>query len=123
MWTMALGWLWGLGQGVRHAFEPDHIAAVSTMVAEQKSPRATMTFAAAWGAGHALVLFVFGGALLLLRAELAEPVADAFELLVAAMLVFLGVRGIRPTRPTDPVKGRGPGRPRPPPTPAGTPTN
>jgi hypothetical protein len=94
MLTMTLGWLWGLGQGLRHALEPDHVAAVSTVVAEQRGPRASATFAAAWGAGHALVLLLFGGALTLLRAELSESVAAVFELLVAVMLLVLGARGI-----------------------------
>jgi high-affinity nickel permease len=55
----------GLGflHGMRHALEPDHVAAVSTVLAEQRSGRATVGFALAWGAGHGLTLLVVGGLL------------------------------------------------------------
>jgi hypothetical protein len=90
-----LGLLWGLAQGVRHALEPDHLAAVSTLVADRRSPRQAASYAIAWGLGHALVLLAFGGALILVRARLPERVAAGFELGVAAMLVVLGVRALR----------------------------
>jgi hypothetical protein len=93
--TTALGLLWGLAQGMRHALEPDHLAAVSTLVAERRSPRAAASYALAWGVGHALVLLTVGGALLLVRARLPERVGAGFELAVAVMLVVLGVRALR----------------------------
>ncbi|HEY8038787.1 MAG TPA: hypothetical protein VIF15_03305 [Polyangiaceae bacterium] len=95
MLTTVLGLLWGLAQGVRHALEPDHLAAVSTLVAERKTARSAASYAVAWGVGHALVLLAFGGALLLLRGQVPERVGAAFELVVAAMLVVLGVRALR----------------------------
>ena len=60
----------GLVQGMRHALEPDHVAAVSTLVAEQRSATSSVRFAFAWGAGHALTLLVAGGALFALRAKM-----------------------------------------------------
>jgi hypothetical protein len=93
--TTALGLLWGLAQGVRHALEPDHLAAVSTLVAERRSARSAASYAMAWGAGHALVLLAFGGALLVLRGHVPPRIAASFELLVALMLVFLGARAVR----------------------------
>ena len=97
----------GLAAGVRHAFEPDHLAAVSTLVTGARPGRATLRFAAAWGAGHGAVLLAVGGVLFALRAEMPARVADGLELLVAFMLVVLGVRGIRraraePRRPVEP---------------------
>jgi hypothetical protein len=86
--------LFGFANGVRHAFEPDHLAAVSTLVAGQRTARASVRYAAAWGAGHASMLLLFGGALALLRAELSPAVTDTLELAVAAVLVGLGVRGL-----------------------------
>jgi hypothetical protein len=83
---------------VRHALEPDHLAAVSTLVADRRSARHAASYAAAWGLGHALVLVAFGGALILVRARLPERVAAGFELAVAAMLVVLGVRAIARAR-------------------------
>lgn len=100
-----LGAALGLAAGVRHAMEPDHLAAVSTVVAEQKSARRSMTFAAAWGVGHALMLLGVGGALLLVRREMPARLGDAFELAVAAMLVFLGLRAIVRARRQAPAAG------------------
>jgi high-affinity nickel-transport protein len=90
-----LGLLWGLAQGMRHALEPDHLAALSTLVADRRSPRSAASYAVAWGVGHALVLLAFGGALLLVRGHVPDRVGACFELLVAAMLIVLGVRGLR----------------------------
>jgi ABC-type nickel/cobalt efflux system permease component RcnA len=85
----------GFANGMRHALEPDHLAAVSTLVAGQRTARASMRYAAAWGAGHAVMLVVVGGALVALRAEMSDRASDALELVVASILVALGVRGLR----------------------------
>ncbi len=84
----------GFANGVRHALEPDHLAAVSTLVADQPSPRASFRYAAAWGAGHAAMLVLVGGALSVMERELPPAASDALELVVAVVLVALGVRGI-----------------------------
>lgn len=94
MLTTALGLVLGLAQGMRHALEPDHLAAVSTLVAERKSARSAASYAVAWGIGHAVVLLAFGGALLLVRGHVPERVGAGFELAVAVMLVVLGVRAL-----------------------------
>lgn len=93
--TTILGLFWGLAQGMRHALEPDHLAALSTLIADRRSPRSAASYAVAWGLGHALVLLAFGGVLLLVRAHVPERVAAGFELLVAVMLIVLGVLGLR----------------------------
>jgi len=86
----------GLGSllGVRHALEPDHLAAVSTLVAQERSGYKAAWLGACWGAGHTLMLLVVGAALVVLRAEMPAAVASAFELLVAVMLIVLGLRAI-----------------------------
>jgi hypothetical protein len=84
----------GFANGVRHALEPDHLAAVSTLVADQPTPRASFRYAAAWGAGHAAMLVLVGGALSVMEKELSPAASDALELVVAFVLVGLGVRGI-----------------------------
>jgi high-affinity nickel-transport protein len=88
------GWLLGMALGMRHALEPDHIAAVSTLMADRPRVRTAAWIGASWGLGHSLALCLAGGALLALRAEMPPQLADAFELVVAAMLVFLGVRAL-----------------------------
>src|SRR6266545_5059997 len=88
------GWVIGLALGMRHALEPDHLAAVSTMVASRPRAGAAAWVGACWGFGHSLALLVVGGGLLLLRAELPSWLADLFELGVAFMLIGLGARGV-----------------------------
>jgi len=88
------GWLVGMALGMRHALEPDHLAAVSTMVAQRPRAGAAAWVGACWGFGHTLALFVVGGGLLLLRAEVPPWLADVFELAVACMLMGLGARGV-----------------------------
>jgi hypothetical protein len=95
MWTLWIGCLFGLGQGVRHALEPDHLAAVSTVVATQRSVRTSMFFAVCWGLGHCLMLVAVGAPLFLARRQVTEPLGSVFELFVAAMLVTLGMRALR----------------------------
>ncbi len=85
----------GLANGVRHAIEPDHLAAVSTVVAQQKSAKDSMRFAATWGFGHGLVLLLVGGILLLLRAHMPHALEEGFEFAVGIMLVILGARAIQ----------------------------
>ena len=83
--------------GMRHALEPDHLTAVSTLMTsvpgERSGIRAAM-LGATWGLGHTLSLVVVGAVLVVLRAEMPARVADLFELFVAIMLVGLGVRAI-----------------------------
>jgi hypothetical protein len=98
MSAIFLGCLLGLAQGIRHALEPDHVTAVSTLVAGERTPRRIVSFAAIWGLGHALTLLVVGGALALFRARMPAQLADVFELVVAFMLVALGVRAVARAR-------------------------
>ncbi len=88
------GLLLGVLLGLRHAFEPDHLAAVSTLVADRQSPRAGLFVGAVWGLGHTLGLLGVGGALAVLEKTLPPSVEEAFECVVAGMLVLLGLRGL-----------------------------
>jgi hypothetical protein len=94
MLGLVSGWLLGLLGGVRHAFEPDHVGAVSTLVVEQKGARGAVLFALLWGFGHALMLLIVGGLLFFLRREIPPALGEAFELVVCVMLVFLGARAL-----------------------------
>jgi hypothetical protein len=93
--SVILGLLFGLLQGLRHAFEPDHVVAISTMMGEQRTSRARVGYAAAWGIGHATMLLVVGTLLMLLRAELPARLDALFELGVSLMLIVLGGRALR----------------------------
>jgi hypothetical protein len=87
----------GLGSllGMRHALEPDHLAAVTTLVSRERSGLRAAVLGAWWGVGHTLALVVVGAVLIVVRREMPVSVAAAFELGVALMLIALGVRAIR----------------------------
>ena len=82
----------GLGfiLGLRHALDTDHIAAVSTVLAERPSWRASSVVGLSWGLGHTLVLLLVGAIVLVLQVPIPGPVAVAAELFVGLMLVGLG---------------------------------
>lgn len=80
--------------GMRHALEPDHLAAMTTLVSRERSGYKAAFLGACWGVGHTIALVVVGAALVLLRAEMPARVATLFEFLVALMLIALGVRAI-----------------------------
>jgi hypothetical protein len=88
------GSLLGVLLGMRHACEPDHLAALSTLVAEERNPRRGLLLGAFWGLGHTLALLGVAVVLGALQARLPERVADLFELGVALMLLALGVRAL-----------------------------
>jgi hypothetical protein len=88
------GILLGLLVGVRHAFEPDHLTAVSTLVSEARDGRRGAVLGAIWGIGHTLSLVTVGIVLAIVDASLPGQVAATFELAVSAMLILLGARAI-----------------------------
>ncbi len=85
----------GLLLGMRHALEPDHLAAVSTLLdGGRRRGSAAAYLGAFWGFGHTLAILGLGGTLLALRVELPLRAQGLLELAVAAMLVWLGGRGL-----------------------------
>ena len=80
--------------GLRHATDPDHIAAVSTLVASgrENAKRAAARLGVWWGLGHAITLVAFGVPILLFEAYLPEKAQQGAETLVAAVIVYLALR-------------------------------
>jgi high-affinity nickel permease len=80
--------------GLRHATDPDHIAAVTTLVAggRERAAKRAGELGLAWGLGHAVTLFAFGLPILLLSAYLPERVQQTAETAVAGVIVYLAVR-------------------------------
>jgi ABC-type nickel/cobalt efflux system permease component RcnA len=80
--------------GLRHATDPDHIAAVTTLVASgrERATRNAARLGAWWGAGHALTLVLFGLPILLFERYLPERLQQGAETAVAALIVFLAIR-------------------------------
>ena len=94
MYATLIACLLGTLLGMRHALEPDHLAAVSTLATEQKSARAGLWLGASWGIGHTLALLIIGGSLAVLETQMPVRLADGFEAVVAVMIVALGLRAL-----------------------------
>jgi high-affinity nickel-transport protein len=94
MSSTALGIVLGTAVGLRHAFEPDHLTAVSTLVNETHTPWTGARLGVLWGLGHTISLVVVGTILALVGATLPPRAAVGFELGVALMLLVLGARAI-----------------------------
>jgi ABC-type nickel/cobalt efflux system permease component RcnA len=80
--------------GIKHAIEPDHVIAVSTIASQSKKLWHASLAGVFWGIGHTLTLFVIGLILILMRGEIPEKWAMSLEFLVGIMLVYLGVKTI-----------------------------
>ncbi len=75
--------------GMGHAFEPDHLLAVSTLVARHDELRAALKNGLFWGLGHTTMLVIFGGLLIFGRATFLQ--SGYFEAVVGVMLIGLGI--------------------------------
>jgi ABC-type nickel/cobalt efflux system permease component RcnA len=80
--------------GLRHASDPDHLAAVSTLIASdpEDGTRRAGRLGLAWGAGHALTLALFGLPIVLLKAYLPEPLQRTAEAAVGVVIMLLAIR-------------------------------
>jgi ABC-type nickel/cobalt efflux system permease component RcnA len=80
--------------GLRHASDPDHLVAVSTLVADTRgrAARAAARLGAAWGLGHAATLLAFGLPVLVLRSFLPHVVEQSAEALIGVIIVVLAAR-------------------------------
>jgi ABC-type nickel/cobalt efflux system permease component RcnA len=83
--------------GIRHAADPDHLVAVTTLVATTKERRARAAgrLGAFWGAGHAVTLVAFGLPVVLFHSWIPSTVQRAAEILVGAIIVVLALRVLR----------------------------
>jgi high-affinity nickel permease len=79
--------------GLRHATDPDHLAAVTTLIASGKdrTRRAAARLGFAWGLGHAATLFAFGLPIVLFKAYLPERVQQGAETTIGLVIVALAV--------------------------------
>jgi high-affinity nickel permease len=79
--------------GLRHATDPDHLAAVTTLVASgrERTARAAGRLGFTWGLGHATSLFVFGLPILLFKTYLPESVQQGAETTIGFVIVALAV--------------------------------
>jgi|AntRauTorcE11898_2_1112593.scaffolds.fasta_scaffold04308_2 cytochrome c biogenesis protein CcdA len=81
----------GVVVGLQHSLETDHLAAISTLVSEDKTDHPGVV-GASWGVGHSIPIVTVGLVFVSLSASLPESVATLFEVLAGAILVYLGLR-------------------------------
>lgn len=93
----------GLSIGLEHAFEPDHVAAVSTQISKgrfiQKSKKQIIKagtirssiLGAFWGVGHTTTLVLMGLLVYALAVRIEQQVFSSFEFVVGLMLIFLAI--------------------------------
>lgn len=81
----------GFVLGMRHATDPDHVVAVTTIVSGNRSMKRAALIGAAWGVGHTLTILLVGGGIILFKWAIPPRVGLTMELAVALMLIVLGV--------------------------------
>ncbi len=80
--------------GLRHATDPDHLTAVSTLVLsdDRTGGRRASWLGLAWGLGHATTLCALGLPLIIFDVHLPEPVQRGAEVAIGVIIMWLAVR-------------------------------
>jgi high-affinity nickel permease len=84
----------GFFLGMRHATDPDHVIAVTTIVSNQRNSLRSALIGAFWGVGHTLTIFVVGAGIILFNLVIPVRLGLSMELSVAVMLIILGLMNI-----------------------------
>jgi high-affinity nickel-transport protein len=87
--------LLGFVLGLRHASDPDHVIAVSTIVAHHRRAASATWIGVAWGIGHSATILAVGSAIVALRIVVPSRTALGLELLVGLVLIALGITNLR----------------------------
>jgi cytochrome c biogenesis protein CcdA len=75
--------------GFTHAFEADHLLAVSNIVSQRNNVRSSMKDGVFWGLGHASTIFFIGILMILFKVGISEQSFHYFEVAVGVMLISL----------------------------------
>ncbi|HET9729933.1 MAG TPA: high-affinity nickel-transport family protein [Acidimicrobiia bacterium] len=100
MLNLALAFATSLLLGMRHATDPDHIVAVSTIVSRERSMSRAGGVGLLWGMGHTATILIVGGAIILLKLAFTPTIGLSLEMAVAAMLIVLGALNVLNVRPS-----------------------
>ena len=84
----------GFITGFKHAFEPDHISAISTLLHREPKLSSVLRIGLAWGAGHTTMLMIAVLIVGVLRLQISPRYMSYLEGIVAFMLLVLGVWAI-----------------------------
>jgi hypothetical protein len=89
--SLLLTFITSLMLGMRHATDPDHIVAVTTIVSRERSVTKAAGIGALWGIGHTITLLVVGGSIIAFKIAFDARLGLSLELAVAVMLIVLGL--------------------------------
>ncbi len=81
----------GFFLGMRHATDPDHVIAVSTIVSREREIGKSAWIGVFWGIGHTLTIFAVGAAIILFDVAISPRLGLSMELAVGLMLILLGI--------------------------------
>src|SRR5215472_5252626 len=81
----------GFFLGMRHATDPDHVIAVTTIVSRQRNIARSAMIGAFWGVGHTLTILLVGAAIILFNLVIPPRLGLSMELSVGVMLIVLGL--------------------------------
>jgi high-affinity nickel-transport protein len=84
----------GFFLGMRHATDPDHVIAVTTIVSRQKKISRAAITGIVWGVGHTVTIMIVGTAIILFDVVIPARFGLSMELSVALMLVILGLMNV-----------------------------
>lgn len=76
--------------GMRHATDPDHVIAISTIVSRERSIWKSGLIGILWGIGHTLTILAVGAAIILFGLAIPARVGLTMEFSVGLMLILLG---------------------------------
>jgi len=81
----------GFFLGMRHATDPDHVIAVSTIVSRERSMGKAGLIGALWGLGHTITIAIVGAAIILCGLVIPARLGLTMEFSVGLMLILLGI--------------------------------
>ena len=84
----------GFFLGMRHATDPDHVIAVSTIVSRERSFVKAGYIGMLWGVGHTLTILTVGAGIILFGLAIPARVGLTMEFSVGLMLILLGVMNL-----------------------------
>jgi cytochrome c biogenesis protein CcdA len=84
----------GFFLGMRHATDPDHVVAITTIVGRKRTTRSALAVGALWGLGHTVTLLAVGGGIVLFGVVIPPKLGLSMEMSVAVMLIVLGAMNL-----------------------------
>ncbi len=98
--------LLGFLLGLRHAFDPDHVIAVSAIVARHRSAWTASWIGVCWGIGHGATILTIGFLVIALQLAIPDGFVRGTEIGVGVLLVLLGIVNLLAATPSSSLPSR-----------------